>query len=77
MKNSSSWRTLQSEHRYLVVSQVANHPDLGPRAKEAPIQRLRELTKTPTRTVQTILLELNVYLNSEHTLSRFRHNRPC
>ncbi|KFJ90103.1 ankyrin [Pseudomonas sp. 1-7] len=66
MKNSSSWRALQSEHRYWVVSQVANHPDLSLRAKEAAIQRLRELAITPARTVQTILLELNAYLNGEH-----------
>ncbi|EQM76124.1 ankyrin repeat domain-containing protein [Stutzerimonas stutzeri] len=66
MKNSSSWRALQSEHRYWVVSQVANHPDLSPRAKEAAIQRLRVLAITPARTVQTILLELNAYLNGEH-----------
>ena len=66
MTNSSSWRALQSEHRYWVVSQVANHTGLSPRAKEAAIQRLRELAITPARTVQTILLELNVHLNGEH-----------
>lgn len=66
MKNSSSWRALQGEHRYWVVSQVANHADLSPRAKEAAIQRLRELAITPALTVQTILLELDAYLNGEH-----------
>lgn len=65
MKNSSSWRALQGEHRYWVVSQAANHPELSPRAKEAAIQRLRELAVTPTRTVQAILLELDAYLNCD------------
>lgn len=65
MKSSSSWRALQGEHRYWVVSQVANHADLNPRAKEATIQRLRELASTPAQTVQAILLELDGYLNDE------------
>lgn len=65
MKNSSSWRALQGEHRYWVVSQVAHHIDLSPRAKEAAIQRLRELAVTPELAVQTILLELDAYLNGE------------
>ncbi|MGE6373680.1 ankyrin repeat domain-containing protein [Stutzerimonas stutzeri] len=65
MKNSSSWRALQGEHRYWVVSQVAHHADLSPRAKEAAIQRLRELASTPAQTVQAILLELDGYLNGE------------
>lgn len=65
MKNSSSWRALQGEHRYWVISQVAHHADLGPRAREAAIQRLRELAATPAQTVQTIILELDGYLNDE------------
>ncbi|WP_275100166.1 ankyrin repeat domain-containing protein [Sedimenticola hydrogenitrophicus] len=65
MKTSSPWRALQDENRYWVVSQVVQHPDLGPRAKEAAIQRLRELAATPAETVQTILLELDGYLNGE------------
>lgn len=65
MKNASSWRTLRSEHHYWVISQVANHADLSPRAKEVAIQRLRELASTPAQTVQAILLELDSYLNGE------------
>jgi hypothetical protein len=65
MKNSSSWRALQGEQRYWVISQVANHADLSPRVKEAVIQRLRELASTPAQTVQAILLELDGYLNDE------------
>ena len=65
LKHSSSWRALQSEHRYWVVSQVANHTDLGPRAKQAAILRLRELADTPAQTVQTLLLELDGYLNTQ------------
>ncbi|MBK3453243.1 ankyrin repeat domain-containing protein [Pseudomonas sp. MF6754] len=65
MKNSSSWRALQGEHRYWVISQVANHAGLSPRAKGATIQHLRELASTPAQTVQAILLELETYLNNE------------
>ena len=65
MKTSSPWRALQGEHRYWVISQVAQHTDLGPSAKEAAIQRLRNLATTPAQTVQAILLELDGYLNGE------------
>lgn len=66
MKSSSSWRALQGEHRYWVVSQVANHSELSTRAKAAAIQRLRELAIAPEQTVQAILLELDAYLNGDH-----------
>lgn len=65
MKNSSPWQTLQGEHRYWVISQVAQDTDLTSDAKEAAIQRLRELAATPAETVQAILLELDSYLNSD------------
>lgn len=70
MKNSAPWRALQGEHRYWVISQVAQDTDLSPRAKEAAIQRLRELAATPAETVQASLLELDSYLNGE------RKHRP-
>ncbi len=66
MKTSSPWRALQDEHRFLVVSQVTQHADLSPRAKEAMIKRLRELAGSPIETVQAILFELHGYLNGEH-----------
>lgn len=44
---------------------MAQHQDLSPRAKEAAIQRLRELAATSAETVQAILLELDSYLNGE------------
>jgi hypothetical protein len=65
MNSSSPWRALQDEDSYWVVSQVAQHTDLSPRAKEATIQRLRELAATPAETVQAVLLELDSYLNHE------------
>lgn len=65
MKNSSSWRALQGEHCYWVISQVAQDATLSSRAKEAAIQRLRDLAATPAQTVQAILLELDSYLNGE------------
>lgn len=65
MKKSSSWRALQSENSYWVISQVAQHKDLSPRAKEAATQRLRDLAVSPAQAVQAILLELDGYLNGE------------
>ena len=70
MKHSSPWRALQDEHRFWVISQVAQRTELNPRAKEVAIQRLRELAATPAETVRAILLELDSKLNGE------RKNRP-
>lgn len=50
MRTSSPWRALpQAEHRYWVVSQVAQHPSLTPRAKEAAVQRLYEIAANTSR----------------------------
>src|SRR5690606_38327566 len=65
MKTSSPWRALQGEHRYWVITQVAQNSDLGPLAKQAAIQRLRDLADTPAQIVQAILLELDSHLNGE------------
>lgn len=65
IQTSSPWRTLQGEQSFWVISQVAQHSGISPRAKEAAIQRLRELAATPAQTVQAILLELNSYLNGD------------
>lgn len=64
VKQSSPWRALQGEHSFWVISQLAQHTDFSPRAKEAAIQRLRELAATPAQTVQAITLELDSCLNS-------------
>ena len=65
LKTSSPWRTLQGENRFWVITQVAQNPDLGPLAKQAAVQRLRDLASTPAQTVQVILLELDSHLNGE------------
>lgn len=65
IKAGSPWRALQAESRYWVVSQVAQDRALGPLAKQAAIQRMRELASTPSQTVQAIVLELNAHLNVE------------
>jgi len=70
LKGSPPWPALQAEHRYWVVSQSAQAEGLSTRAKEAAIQRLRDLAATPAETVQAILFELDGYLNGE------RNNRP-
>lgn len=63
MKNSSPWRVLQSEHRYWVISQVAQHTELNLRAKAAVVQRLRELASTAAETLQAIDFELSGHFN--------------
>ncbi|MCB6185082.1 ankyrin repeat domain-containing protein [Leeia sp. TBRC 13508] len=70
MRASSPWRTLQEEHRYWVVAQVAQFHTFGRETKLMAVQRLRELATSPAQTVQAILLELDVHLNGEY------RNRP-
>jgi hypothetical protein len=70
MQKSSPWRALQSEHRYWVISQVAQHPGLTPKAKDMSIKRFFEVSDTPEQTITAILLELDLYLNGE------RNKRP-
>lgn len=65
MKNTSPWRALQREERYWVIAQVAQNPDIHSLGKQAAIQRLKEVAKTPGQTVQAILLELDGYLNGD------------
>lgn len=65
MRRSSPWRTLQSENRFWVMCQVAQHPGVNSLEKQAAIQRLRELAATPAETVQAILLELDRLLNGD------------
>lgn len=65
MKAASPWRALQTESRFWVVSQVAQEPSLAPLAKQAAIQRMRELANMPSQTVQAIILKLNAHLNVE------------
>lgn len=65
MKKSSPWRALQGESRFWVIAQVAQNSDLWPLAKQAAVQRLRDLASTPAQTVQVILLELDGHLNGE------------
>lgn len=65
IKTSSPWRALQGEASYWVVGQVAQSPAISPLARQAATQRLRELASTPAQTVQTVMLELDAYLNAE------------
>lgn len=65
MRISFPWRALQGESRYWVVSQVAQSKDIGSIARQAALQRLRDLATTPAQTVSAILLELDGYLNGE------------
>jgi hypothetical protein len=65
MKAGSPWRALQTESRFWVVSQVAHDRSLAPLARQAAIQRMRELASMPGQTVQAIALELDAHVNVE------------
>ena len=65
MKDSWSWNHLQSEQRFWVLSQVVQNPEIRPLAKQAAIQRLRELARTPNEAIQAILFELHGLLNHD------------
>jgi hypothetical protein len=65
VKAASPWRALQTESRFWVVGQVAQNRSLAPLARQAAIQRMRELASTPSQTVQAIALELDAHLNVE------------
>jgi hypothetical protein len=70
LKGSWSWSLLQSERSFWVLSQVAQSPEIKPLARQAAIQRLRNLATTPNEAVQAMLFELGSLLNDE------REQRP-
>lgn len=65
LATASPWRTLQEENRYWVVSQIAQRKELGPKAIDAAIKRLREVAANPSETLQAAFFELDGYLNNE------------
>ncbi|MDA7088965.1 ankyrin repeat domain-containing protein [Pseudomonas sp. SA3-5] len=69
LKTASPWRTLQGEYRYRVVSQIAQRRNLGPKVRQAAIQRLRELASSPSETIQAVLFELDTFLNNDRSNS--------
>lgn len=70
LKGSWSWSQLQNEQSFWVLSQVAQSPEIKPLARQAAIQRLRDLATTPNEAVQAMLFELGGLLNGD------RRQRP-
>ena len=70
LKGSWSWSQLQNECSFWVLSQVAQSPEIKPLARQAAIQRLRDLAATPNEAVQAMLFELGILLNGD------RRQRP-
>lgn len=70
LKGSWSWSQLQNERSFWVLSQVAQRPDIKPLARQAGIQRLRDLAATPSEAIQAMLFELGSLLNGD------RRQRP-
>lgn len=67
LKTSSAWRTLQDVQNFWVVSQVAQQPDLRPRARQGVFERLRELATSPSEALQVVLFDLHRLLNGERS----------
>ncbi len=70
LKGSWSWSDLQNERSFWVLSQVAQSPEIKPLARQAAVQRLRDLATTPNEAVQAMLFELGSLLNCD------REQRP-
>ena len=65
LKGSWSWSQLQNERNFWVLSQVAKSAEIKPLARQAAIQRLRDMATTPNEAVQAIFFELGSLLNGD------------
>lgn len=72
LKGSWSWSQLQNERNFWLLSQVAKSAEIKPLARQAAIQRLRDLATTPNEAVQAIFFELGSLLNRD----RDREQQP-
>ena len=63
MRTGSPWRALQAENNYWVVSQIPLDESLSAKARQAAIQRTRELAADPSQRLGAIILELASMLN--------------
>ncbi|MCM8623984.1 MAG: ankyrin repeat domain-containing protein [Candidatus Accumulibacter sp.] len=70
LKGSWSWSQLQNERSFWVLSQAVQSQEIKPLARQAAIQRLRDLAATPSEAVQAMLFELDSLLNGN------REQRP-
>lgn len=70
LKGSWSWSQLQDERSFWVMSQAVQSQEIEPLARQAAIQRLRDLAATPSEAVQAMLFELDSLLNGD------REQRP-
>lgn len=59
----SPWRVFQKENRYWVITQFAQNGRYTTRTKDAAIQRLHEIAKTPLEEASIILLEASNLLD--------------
>ena len=59
----SPWRAFQKENRYWVITQFAQNGRYTTRTKDAAIQRLHEIAKTPLEEASIILLEASNLLD--------------
>jgi Ankyrin repeats (3 copies) len=70
LKGSWSWSELQNERSFWVLSQAVQSQEIKPLARQAAVQRLRDLAATPSEAVQAMLFELDSLLNGD------REQRP-
>lgn len=62
-RRSSPWRALQAETDYMAVSQLALSSDASPRARQAAIERMRQLAQSPQQVVGALVCALGNLLN--------------
>ena len=70
LRAGSAWRALQVEDNYWVVSQIPLYESISAKARQAAIQRTRELATTPNQVMGATVMELALLLNCS------RRDRP-
>lgn len=64
VRTSSPWRALRAEGDYRVVTQLALSEEVSSRARQAAIERMKELAKSPEQAVYALVCALGNLLNS-------------
>lgn len=63
LRTGSPWRILGEENDYWIVSQIAQDSTLSKKARDAAINRMRELASSPSQVIGAICIQLNDLLN--------------
>lgn len=61
---TSPWRVMRGETWFIAVQRLVSDPEVPRHARTAGAQRMRELASTPDETMQAILGQLHIFLDS-------------